>query len=208
MNTQKIFRFVLALVLLAPMLLAKNDAFAEAPTRFRVRLNDATVPWFGPRDSSCPGIPEGVLIDSDELGSDRLKQAIQTQLSDGTIQVVVNDLITGTATDNFGTGYSFVYKNDATLVFDGSTVSVRMKDVFRLTGGNVDYTVKFIWKWAYEADSLQVFEILDGNGQAIDLGVDPFPFATNDGVTENPDIIPGSWQQILTEGEIFACDPL
>jgi hypothetical protein len=46
------------------------------------------------------------------------------------------------------------------------------------------------------------------NGETIDIVVSPFFFATNDGVNEDPNIVPGSWQQLSTRGDPWHCDPL
>jgi hypothetical protein len=172
-----------------------------------VHLNDAAIPW-GPLSDFCPEIPDGFLISSSEPSSDRVKQATQNVGPDGTMRVVVNDLVTGSASDNFGGDYTFVYQNHVSLDFDGATVHVHMKDTFRLNGDDVSYTVGFNWKWAYAADSLDVFEIVDGNGQTVDVAIDPFLFPTEDGDTESPAIISGSWQRLSTQGEPWKCDPL
>jgi hypothetical protein len=83
-----------------------------------------------------------------------------------------------------------------------------MKDTFWMKGGDVDYTVKFNWHWMYEApDGIEVEKIYNGD-TLVNLHVSPGPFPTDDGFTESPNIIPGSWQQIKTKGFIFGCDPI
>jgi hypothetical protein len=114
---------------------------------------------------------------------------------------MTTDLVKGTATDNNGATYKFVYENNATYNFDGATVTVEMKDTFKLKGGPVNYTTGFNWRWAYPATSLEVV------ASTTDIAVNPFFFAT-DGDGEDPNIVPGSWQQISTRGEPFNCDPL
>jgi hypothetical protein len=83
-----------------------------------------------------------------------------------------------------------------------------MKDTFQLNGGEVNYTVGFNWRWVYPGSSLEVVEVKDVNGATVDIGVDPFFFATNDGLNEDPNIVPGSWQQLSTLGDPWNCDPL
>jgi hypothetical protein len=72
----------------------------------------------------------------------------------------------------------------------------------------VDYTVRFVWIWEYEAASLEIAEFHDENGQLVNVEIEPLLFPTNDGVTESPDIIPGSWRNQRTQGDPWNCDPL
>jgi hypothetical protein len=136
-----------------------------------------------------------------------VKQATRHDRPVGTTWILT-DLVNGTASDNFGATYTFVYENNATFDFDGSTVTVQMKDTFKLKGGDVNYIIGFNWSWAYPATSLELVEVKDASGETINIGVSPFFFATNDGVNENPSIVPGSWQQLSTRGDPWNCDPL
>jgi hypothetical protein len=43
---------------------------------------------------------------------------------------------------------------------------------------------------------------------ALDIVVDPFPFVTTDGVTEDPNVALGSWVKTSTSGNPALCDPL
>jgi hypothetical protein len=204
--------FVLGTLVLMVMLVALVPSALAGPVgQYQVRLENATIPWlFPPPDglsSFCAEVPEGVHINPDDLGSNRHKNASQIDGRNGSRRIVISDLIKGTATDNSGNSYGFVYENNVTLDFDGSTVHARMKDTFSLKGGDVNYTTGFNWRWAYSAESIQVVEVVD-NGQTVDLVVDFFPFATDDGVNESPNIIPGSWQKVSTRGDPFNCDPL
>jgi hypothetical protein len=196
-------RIRLATVIVVCLLVGVSQSvFAGPAAHFTVRLNNATIPWVFPPpeglSSFCSEIPQGVHINPDDFGSDRVKQAIQIDRPDGTTQIVITDLVKGTATDNFGTTYSFVYENTTTYRFDGSTVTVAMKDTFHLKGGDVNYTVGFNWRWSYEADSLTVVEVED-NGETVDLAVAPFLFATD---------VPNTWEQLSTRGDPLNCDPL
>ena len=49
---------------------------------------------------------------------------------------------------------------------------------------------------------------VDTSGETINIDVSPFFFATNDGVNEDPNIVPGSWEQLSTRGDPWNCDPL
>jgi hypothetical protein len=205
-------RTVFATVVLGSILVGHSQStYAGAGTHFTLRLKNATIPWLYPPpgglSSFCSRVPEGVDINPAALSSERVKNATQTERPDGTTWLIT-DLVKGTASDNFGTTYTWVYENNATYDFDGSTVAVHMKDTFKLKGGDVNYTVGFDWRWAYPAQSLELVEVKDANGETIDIGVAPFVFATNNGVNEDPNIVPGSWQQLSTVGDPFNCDPL
>jgi hypothetical protein len=202
---------MLGFILVGP----SQSAYAGPATHFTLRLNNATIPWSfpppappGELGSFCSEVPEGVHIKPDALGSDRVKNATQTERPDGTTQIVITDLVKGTASDNFGATYRFVYENDATFDFDGSTVTVHMKDTFRLNGGDVNYTAGFTWRWAYPAKSFDLVEVKDANGETVDIWVSAWFIATTNGITEDPNIVRGSWQQLSTLGEPWNCDPL
>jgi hypothetical protein len=79
-----------------------------------------------------------------------------------------------------------------------------MKDTFKLKGGDVNFTAGFHWRWQYPADSLEVVQVVDGNGQTVDIGVNPFVFASE------PNMVPGSWQILNNRGDPdpLSCDPL
>lgn len=186
-------------------------AYAGPPTHFTLRLKNSTIPWGFPPpgglSSFCLAVPPGVHINPDKLGSDRVKNATRNDRS-GVTTWIITDLVKGTASDNFGLPYRFIYENNASFDFDGSTVTVQMKDTFKLKGGDVNYTVGFNWRWAYPAKNLELIEVKDANGETIDIAVAPFILATNDGVNEDPRIVPGSWQQLSTRGDPFNCDAL
>jgi hypothetical protein len=205
---------VLALALL---LVVALSAFAapDAPEHFSVRLRNATVPWVYPppegiNNAVCSQVPVGLSINPDDNGSDRRKNATVFTRADGTKRVLIRDVVTGTATDNLGNTYRFIYRNNVNARFDGSAVHMKMTDFFSLRGldnRDANFNLRFVWLWAYEADSFELVEVQDASGETINLEMSPFFFPTDDGVTESPNIIPGSWRVPLSEGEIF-CDPL
>jgi hypothetical protein len=191
-------------------LLAASASASAAPsaavTHHTVRVNNVTIPWAFPppegMSSFCSEVPEDVHINPDDLGSSRVKHASVQDRSGGATRVVITDLIKGTAHDGDGTVYTFLYENNAVYDFDGSIVRVAMKDTFHLKGGAVNLIVGFNWRWAYSAASLEVIEGTE------DIAIDPFYFATSDGVSEDPNIVPGSWQKLSTRGDPWNCDPL
>jgi hypothetical protein len=208
----RMLRIVFSTIVLVFILVDRSQfAYAGPATHFTLRLNNTTIPWlFPPPDglsSFCSEIPSGVHINPSDLGSNRIKHATQNNRPNGTTWIVT-DLVKGTASDNFGVPYTFIYNNNATYDFDGSTVTVQMKDSFKLKGGDVNYTAGFNWRWTYPAHDLQLVEVKDTNGETVDIGVAPFFFATNNGVNEDPNIVPGSWQQLSTRGDPWNCDPL
>lgn len=203
---------------LALLLIVVLSAFAapDAPEHVSIRLRNATIPWeffpppVGLSANGCSQIPEGLSINPDDFGSDRRKDATVFTRADGTRRILIRDVVTGTATDNLGNTYRFAYRNNVSARFDGSAVHMKMTDFFRLKGidnNDANFTLRFIWLWAYEADSFELVEVQDVNGETVNVGVTPFFFPTVDGVNESPNIIPGTWQIRLSEGEVF-CDPL
>ena len=205
-------RIVFAAVMLGSIFVGQSQSVYAGPaTHFTLRVNNATIPWLIPPPGGlsgfCSEIPDGVHINPLDSGSNRVKQATRHDRPDGTTWILT-DLVKGTASDNLGATYTFVYENNATFDFDGSTVTVQMKDTFKLKGGDVNYIIGFNWSWAYPASSLELVEVKDTSGETINIGVSPFFFATNDGVNENPSIVPGSWQQLSTRGDPWNCDPL
>lgn len=206
MRTLRVVSIVLIALLGIVLGVQSDTVFAGSATHYSVRLNDATIPFGFPIGEFCQEFPQPLSIDSDANSSDRVKNATERLKADGSKQVVVTDLIKGTATDEFGGTYSFVYQNDATFVFDGSTISVSMKDTFKLMG-STSYVVGFNWRWAFPADSMEVVQVVE-NGQVVDIQVTPNLPPTEDGITEAPFIVPGSWQQLSTRGDPWNCDPL
>lgn len=209
MRTLRVVSILLIAMLAVVVGVQSDTALAGNATQYHVQVNDVTIPWNILLEGDfCADIPPGVVVDTDDFGSDRVKQAAVVDLGNGDRRITVSDLVKGTATDNFGDSYTFLYENNANYYFDGATVRIAMKDTFWLKGGAVNLILGFNWRWAYRANSLDVVEISNGNGQVIDLVVDPFIFATNDGVNEDPGIVPGSWQQLSTRGDPWNCDPL
>jgi hypothetical protein len=202
------------LIFLSVLLAPYQSASASAATTYHVKLKNVNVPWFSPPpeglSSFCNEIPEGVHINPDDLGSDRIKHATVVQMPGGGIRVTVTDSVKGTATDNFGVSYVFIYGNFATYEYDGGIVTTKMRDVFTVHGGEVNFTVGFNWEWQYVSGTgLEVVPIVEA-GQTVNLEVVPFTFPTDDGVTEtdNPIYIPGSWLNHNTLGDVWNCDQI
>ena len=201
----------LALALLVALV---GVASAKSSKEDEVDIENASVPWTlqGGTDIyayQCPGIPAGLVISSDEFGSSREKKGKVKDLhkNNGT-RITLNDTVKGKASDQYGGSYNYLYKNKATFTYDGAgVVHVSMVDSFRMKGGDVNYVVNFNWRWEYEANGIELEKIYDGP-TLVNLEVSPFYFGTDDGFTENPNVIPGSWKQIHTNGFIWGCDPI
>lgn len=200
------------LVGLSQSVFADDDSEDTEDTKVNVRVENATIPWvFPPPDglsSFCSKIPEGVHINPDDNGSNRVKEAIRNKNSDGTLTIVIKDVVKGTARDGDNVTYEFLYENKATYDFDGKKVKVNMLDNFELKGGKVKYTVGFHWRWEYLTNSFKLIRDKDENGKKINVRISPEFFATNDGKHDDPNIIPGSWKKLDTKGDPFNCDPL
>lgn len=201
---------VLALALLLVVALSAFAAPDAAPERVNVRVRNVNIPWTYVLSSDlCSGIPPGYVISPDDHASNRRKRAIVQDLPNGDRQIKVWDIVTGTASDNFGNAYEFKYRNNIVVNFDGSIATLRMTDSFVLRGEEVSHRLGFKWIWQYYADSLNLIEEYDSDTLA---NVFPdFPtFPTDDGVTETSNMayVPGSWQVVYEFGQPFGCDPL
>lgn len=198
-----------AVTALALLLLVVLSAFAApdaAKTHYKLRLKNVNVPWaFAPPDgynnAVCSYIPPGYHINPNNNATNRQKTAIVTELPNGTKRIVVRDIMTGTAHDNFGGTYRFVYRNNSTSTLDGDVVTVRMTDEFILNGP-VKHRAGFKWSWQFNADNIKVHEEFGANGKLVDLWVDPFFWPDLGGT------IPGTWIEHYAIGGGISCDPL
>ena len=178
-----------------------------------LRLENVTLPWLFPlahpsNGGTCSAIPANVgAINPVDNNSDRVRKVTREVRADGSQEIVQDDLKTGTAVDSTGATYTFVYKNHLVLTVSAgqpASVQVHMTDSFRLKRNGPVMTATFEWRWTYPAPT-GVTLTLD---PFADFPVDPFVFATADGL--NPDTAKGvtNWQQLSTQGDPFNCDPL
>jgi hypothetical protein len=178
-------------------------------------LRNVTIPWFFPppgglSDATCSGIPPGYHVNPDDNGSNRSKRGIVQNLPNGNKQIKVWDVVTGTATDNFGNTYQFYYQNDVIVEFDGAVATIHMVDFFALRGKEFSHRLGFDWTWQYTTDSLNLVKFYDADGTLVNIAPDFPTFPTDDGVTEttHPAFVPGSWEIGYEFGQPFGCDPL
>lgn len=178
------YKRFLALASMAVMLLAlaflSQSAWAapDAPdSGYTTKIVKGDVEFTIPADA-CSLLPTGLEVD----GTGKRFQVLSTKLKkNGSTLEISNDFIDGTATDNNGGTYNFVYTNQAQHVFPqgGGAVQVNMTDTFVLdnTNGDNDYTVAFHWKWTYTPPA--------GEWPPVD-----------------------NWNQMWTIGDPLTCDPL
>jgi hypothetical protein len=166
-------RILVHLVLVLTLLILVPSASAASSHEI-VR---ETVTWTLPA-GQCASLPAGISVS----GTGERLEVINTKLNaDGSSQILINDLVTGTAVDSSGGTYRFVYHNHSTQdVPSGSgPIHVNMVDSFVLNGnGSVGHmSVGFNWRWSYSPPA----EI--------------WPPSDN-------------FQQVSTRGDPFLCDPI
>lgn len=201
-----------ALTLILLMVFA-GTALGGSPQKVLIKVTGGSDFWVVPALEGgsnpdlfqCPEIPTGTVIVPVEDESERTKKAfVKSESQNGVSRITLHDTVLGIATDEDGGTYTYRYKNKATISYDGfGTAHVKMIDTFRLQGEDVNYVVSFNWRWSYLAP-MGIALIDEGNN----LGVEPFGFPTDDGFNENAFVIPGTWQQIHTNGFIYGCDPV
>jgi hypothetical protein len=122
--------------------------------------------------------------------------------TNGSKQIDVFDVVTGTAVGSGGVNgtYIWVYENHAIYNVPSGAgpvkVSVRMSDRFRLIGNGFTMDVSFNWRWKFQVPSGSAF--------------DPGPEFTGVVFPDDP-VSPTNvfnFETISTQGEPFACDPI
>jgi len=173
-----IVRKLVVALLLMLILLAASASASAAPlastTHATVR---EPVSWELPADQ-CPSLPAGVSVS----GTGQRLEVINTKLNaDGSSQVLINDLVTGSAVGSNGAIYHFIYHNSSTqdVPSAGGPVQVSMTDSFVLNGGGSagHMSVGFNWRWTYTPPA-ELWPPVD------------------------------NFQQVSTRGDPFLCDPI
>jgi hypothetical protein len=132
-----IVRKLVAAVLLMLMLFAASTSASAAPlaTTTHETVRGETVTWSLPADQ-CPSLPAGVSVD----GTGQRIAVTNTNVNaDGSTQILIDDLVTGTAVDSNGGTYHFIYHNSSAqgVPSAGSPIQVSMTDN---------------WRWTYTAE--------------------------------------------------------
>jgi hypothetical protein len=135
------------------------------------------VEWTLPA-GQCPSLQPEITVSGT---GQRLQVITTTKKSNGQTEIIDNDFVTGTAKDNKGHSYSFVYTNQNRQLVpkSGSPIKVNMTDTFALSGNHKanNLNVDFIWSWTYSPPEPN------------------FPPAHH-------------WRKIFTLGDPLHCDPI
>ncbi|MBZ0298645.1 MAG: hypothetical protein K8J31_02845 [Anaerolineae bacterium] len=107
-----------------------------------------TVTWTIPA-GQCPSLPAGLSVS----GTGERHAVINTkENSDGSSQIIINDVVKGTAVDSNGDTYRFIYTNHSiqSVPAGGLPIQFEMNDSFVLNGrgaaGNL--AVGFVIRWS------------------------------------------------------------
>ena len=143
---------VVALLQASVGLAASPEAAPAAAPQVKVtrQVVNETVNWtMLPGDAGCKVLKRQL----DGVGQ-RHEEIITKTFNDGTQTVIINDLVTGTATDSKGS-YKFTYVNHSsdTLPGGSDTHTISMVDSFLVFGaGSPQLNISFNWRWTYPSD--------------------------------------------------------
>lgn len=101
----------------------------------------------------CPSLPSTLSLSG--IG-ERHKVSTAKVNADGSTQVIINDLVIGTATDNQGGSYRFKYTNHSIDISKANGIhQISMEDSFVMNGkGSADHmNIGFKWDWTYSSPS-------------------------------------------------------
>jgi hypothetical protein len=159
--------------------------------------------WIFPalNNSQCRAIPTkygSITPDS----SDQVAQTTTTQYANGSRQIDVFDMITGTAVGSGSVSgtYIWVYENHAIYEVpagDGPVKPrVRVLDSFRMIGNGLNFETGFDWRWRFPVPS----------GSAFDPGLEFQGVAFPDHAVHPSNV--QNFKAFSTRGDPLACDPL
>jgi hypothetical protein len=164
-------RIVVVLIVLL-LLVSVPSALASGPVSVTHEIVDGTVNW-----SMSPA--QCTKLQADLSGTGTRHMVITTKdYADGSSEILINDLVKGTASDSTGT-YLFMYSNHSieSVPAGGGTHQVEMVDSFVMNGsGSAKLNVGFNWRWTYTPPA-ELWPPVD------------------------------NWRQISTRGDV-SCDPL
>jgi len=129
-------------------------------------------PWTIPA-GQCPLLPADVSLS----GNGEHHTVINTKVNnDGSKVTVINDVVKGSAVDNFGNTYTFIYSNHSVTTESGALGTVEMVDNFVLNGAH-HYEVGFNWRWTFTPPGPnwppQNLQIINSRGTSDPLACDP-----------------------------------
>jgi hypothetical protein len=116
-----------------------------------------TVEWTLPA-GQCPSLPPKVTVSG--VGQ-RLQVITTIKQRNNQMEIIDHDFVTGTAKDDKGGTYYFVYTNQTRQLVpkSGSPIKVNMTDSFVLSGneGAASLNVAFVWRWTYRPADGEVY---------------------------------------------------
>lgn len=143
-------KLVLYLLLALMLVVAVSSASAAArETITSTIVRQPKVTWALPA-GQCPSLPPDVSVSAE---GQRLQVITTIEKQNGQKEIIDHDFVTGTAKDNKGGTYRFVYTNQYRQIVpkSGSPVKVSMTDSFVLNGDGAapSLNVAFVWRWTY-----------------------------------------------------------
>jgi hypothetical protein len=192
----------LAVVLAFPIAALADDKDNGATVTFETVHQEGAVEWLFPLShDQCSAVPNSLGVINPN-SNDRVAQITRKARANGSKQIDVFDVVTGTAAGSGNTNgtYIWIYENHA--VYDVPPgagpvkVRVRVFDRFRLIGDGFNLEFGFDWRWRFQAPSGNTFNPgLEFNGVVFpDDPVDP----TN--------VL--NFKAFSTQGEPLSCDPI
>ncbi len=145
-----LYRRLLLLVLPALLMFVGVAPAAAAPAADH-QIVTGTAHFVIPA-GQCASLPADVTITGD---GDSVSIINTNTMPDGSVVTNINTVTKGSATDDKGGLYKFVYQNFSadTLMLSGDH-SINMTDTFIMTGSGTQLSVGFNWSWTYTDPSV------------------------------------------------------
>ncbi len=164
--------------------------------------HENAVQWAFPLShDQCRAVPSRFgTINPDS--SDRVAQITTKTKPNGSRQIDIFDVVTGTGVGNGSVSgtYTWVYENHPIYdvpAGDGPVdVKVRMTDRFRVIGNGLNFEISFDWRWKFQVPS----------GTAFNPGPE-FSGVVFPDDPANPTNV-SNFKAFDTQGDIYACDPI
>jgi hypothetical protein len=168
LRSRKLVVYLLLALMFFAAVPSSSAASREDTTSKTVR---ETVEWTLPA-GQCPSLPADVTVSG---AGQRLQVITTIEKRNDRIEIIDNDFVTGTAKDDKGGTYYFVYTNQTRQLVpkSGSPIKVNMTDSFVLSGneGASNLNVAFVWHWTYRpADGEELWPPVHNWNQEFTLG--------------------------------------
>jgi hypothetical protein len=175
-RSRKLVVYLLLALMLVVAVPSSSAASREDNTSKIVR---EPVAWTLPA-GQCPSLPPEITVTGD---GQRLQVITTIEKRNDQTEIIDHDFVTGTAKDDQGGTYNFVYTNQTRQLVPkrGSPIKVNMTDSFVLSGndGAANLNVAFVWRWTFRPADGEVY----------------WPPVHN-------------WKQDFTLGDPLLCDPI